>query len=444
MLALLLWMAAPSVEAAEIAAGMPLTEALLELQARGLKLVWSSAVVRPEMRVASAPQGDDLRSLLDQLLAPHGLAAEEAPGGSLVIAPAGPAGGGPALLRGSVRSRRGLAPVAGVSVLVLERGLEATTDREGRFEFAQVEPGAYTLEARRPGFIIEHREAVGVAAGGAVEVDFVLQPAPLSEEEITVQPSRISLLHDQPAAPLALSREEILTLPHLGGDVFRALGLLPGTASNDVTAQFHVRGGRRDEVLVLLDGQELYEAYHLKDFDNALSVVAASSLAKLDLSTGAFPSSRGDRMGAILDMSSIVPARPRRFRLSLSVLSAEADGSGAIGERLTWLVSARRGATDLAAGLFGKEENPSFGDLFGKVEHRLSDRQTMRANLLHSTDRLDFVEQRSGELRGLDTEYDSSYLWATHQAVLTDRLFVDTALSVSRVNRDRQIGRAHV
>src|SRR5688500_20134749 len=101
MLALLLWMAAPPVEAAEIAAGMPLTDALLELQARGLKLVWSSAVVRPEMRVVSPPHGADLRSLLEQLLTPHGLAAEEAPGGSLVVAPASRLAG-PALLRGSV------------------------------------------------------------------------------------------------------------------------------------------------------------------------------------------------------------------------------------------------------------------------------------------------------------------------------------------------------
>ena len=41
-------------------------------------------------------------------------------------------------------------------------------------------------------------------------------------------------------------------------------------------------------------------------------------------------------------------------------------------------------------------------------------------------------EVESGELRRLDTEYDSSYAWLTHQAVLSDQLFVDTALSTSR------------
>ena len=72
-------------EAKDFRAGMPLTEALLELQARGLKLVFSSAVVRAEMTVRSKPTSPDPRSILDELLAPHGLAVQEAPGGVLVV-----------------------------------------------------------------------------------------------------------------------------------------------------------------------------------------------------------------------------------------------------------------------------------------------------------------------------------------------------------------------
>ena len=86
-----------------------------------------------------------------------------------------------------------------------------------------------------------------------------------------MRPSRLSLLEERPASAFSMSRDDIDRLPHLGGDVFRAASLLPGTAANDVTAQLSVHGGRRDEVSILLDGQELYEAFHLKDYDNALS-----------------------------------------------------------------------------------------------------------------------------------------------------------------------------
>ena len=424
--------------AAEISAGMPLTEALLELQARGLKLVFSSRVVLPEMQVVAAPVATDLRSVLDEILAPHGLAVEEQQGGSLVVVPGQRSSARPTL-RGSVRSRLALAAVPGAAVSVVGTGVETSTDAEGRFEIAGLAPGTYTLEARRPGFVIDQRPGVVLAPGVGTDVELVLQPAPLAAEEITVHPSRISLLAEEPAAPFALSREEILSLPHLGGDVLRAVSLLPGTAANDVTAQFHVRGGRRDEVLVLLDGQELYEAYHLKDYDNALSVVPTSALARLDLTTGAFPSTYGDRMGAILDMSTLTPTEPRRFRFSVSVLDAQLETAGRRGGRLGWLVSARRGTTDLAGRVFGQED-PGYWDLFAKADDQLTPRQSVRANGLHAADRLGFVEETSGELRRLDTEYDSSYLWLTHQAVLTDQLFVDTSVSTSRIDRDRRGG----
>ena len=416
-------------------AGMPLTDALLELQARGLRLVFSSRVVGGDMRVQRAPGSRELRAMLEELLAPHGLTVEEESGGSLVIVPRkGPPP--PASVQGAVVSRHALIPLPGVSITLLERATEVVTGPDGRFRIDGVAAGAYTVQARRAGFVVE-RESVALPAGASVDMSFVLQPAPLTGEEVVVHPSRIAVLQEQPVAPFSLDRDEILRLPHVGDDVFRTLSLMPGTASNDVTAQFHVRGGRRDEVLVLLDGQELYDAYHLKDFDNALSVVAASGLASLDLTTGAFPSNYGDRMGGILDLTTLTPPEQKRFRLSVSLSDAQIESSGTLGERTAWLASARRGATDVVGKAFGQED-PVFWDLFAKVDYRLGAKQALRLNALYSADRLGFTERDGEELTRLDTEYDSSYAWLTHQAVFSNRLYVDTAVSSSRIGRDRR------
>jgi Ca-activated chloride channel homolog len=71
--------------------GLSLAEALADLQARGLRVIYSSDLVRPEMRVAAEPTAAWLHDVLEQLLAPHGLAARVGPGGSLLVVPGGPA-----------------------------------------------------------------------------------------------------------------------------------------------------------------------------------------------------------------------------------------------------------------------------------------------------------------------------------------------------------------
>ncbi len=353
-------------------AGLPLTEALLILRARGLEIVFTSRLVRPEMQVVAEPSGSDPRRLLDQILAPHGLRAMESAGGTLVVVPAAPA---PADAAGS--------------------------------------------------------------AGSAVHPDDSA-PMPYLREEIVVRSSRLSLLEQDPPAPLALSRADIDALPHLAGDLFRALSLLPGTAGNDFTAQLHVHGGRRDEVQVLLDGQELYEAHHLYDFDRALSIVEPGALSGAALSTGAFPARHGDRLSGVLDLTTGIPSDRREIRLSLSLVTAVASGSGTFrGDRGTWLATARRGSIDLASRLLGKED-PDFWDLYGKVGYRLGDRQSLRGHLLQAGDTLDFQEGVRGEHKAFDTDYDSSYLWLTHQALAGERLLAETTASWSGLDRDRR------
>ncbi|RPH53931.1 TonB-dependent receptor, partial [bacterium] len=160
-------------------------------------------------------------------------------------------------------------------------------------------------------------------------------------------------------------------------------------------------------------------------------------LSGASLSTGAFPASYGDRMSGVLDMTTTVPSGPRETSLSLSLLSAVAASGGSFrGGRGTWLASARRGSIDLASRLLGKED-PAFWDLFAKVENRLGDDGSLRAHLLRAGDTLDFQETKDGERKLFDTDYDSSYLWLTHQALLGSRLLVETLASAAELDRER-------
>lgn len=344
-------------------AGTPLAEALHDLRRQGLKIVFTSELVRPEMIVAEEPTAKEPRRILDELLAPHGLSAQDGPNGVVVVVP-------------------------------------------GRAGAGDEEPSL-----------------------------------PVVHEEMVVTPSRITLLREEPTAIFEFSREEIMTLPRLGDDLFRSLTLLPGTTANDFSAQFHIRGGRRDETQILLDGQELYESFHLPDFDNAVSVVAAETLSEADLVTGGFPAEYGDRMSGVLDMTTVTPSGRPRFRLGAGAPGGNAGASGTFGDaRGAWIVEARRGTTDIVGRLLDAED-PNYWDAFGKLDYRLDAANSLRVNVLHSGDRLGFEEasEEEGEddAERLRTAYDSSYAWSTHQAVLGDRLYVESAGSWAQIRQRR-------
>lgn len=273
--------------------GLSLEAALLDLRGRGLAIVFTSRVVTPDLVVVSEPDlADDPRSVLDEILKPHGLEVLEGPDGTLVVVPARNEGTGAGTVRGAVVGEPDAGPLERATVRETTTGAQATTDASGRFELGGLGPGLHTLEARAAGYLAA-RATVGVRSSPPPEVVFLLEPSTLVVEEVVVLPSRISLLVDAPTAELALERDQVQALPHLGDDIFRALSLLPGVATNDVTARIQVRGGRRDETEVLLDGEELHQAFHLRDYDDAASVVAPSTLASAQLSTGGFSAARG-------------------------------------------------------------------------------------------------------------------------------------------------------
>ena len=93
-------------------------------------------------------------------------------------------------------------------------------------------------------------------------------------KEITVTPGSFSFMDGAGPSAQIMTRRDIESVPQFGEDLFRAVNRLPGLSSGDISAHFSIRGGRHDETLILFDGLELYEPYHMKEFnEGALSIV---------------------------------------------------------------------------------------------------------------------------------------------------------------------------
>ncbi len=429
---------------------MTLEEALLALSRQGLDLLFTERLVRPEMRVEGEPAPGDAREILEELLRPHALAAREGAGGVLIVVPAVLE---VAAVKGTVRQWQGGRPLAGVEVRIAGTEHAAVSSDDGAFRIDGVAAGSHVLQASRAGFMVLQAE-IETRAGEEAEIVLELRPTPVTAEEIDVHAHRAGLLGEK-ISTLRLDRQVLLGLPRLGEDVLRPVTLLPGTAGNDVSARFHVRGGRADEVMIRLDGFEILEPYHLQDFNSALGIVSPDVVGDTELLTGAFPVRYGDRMSGVLDLTSREPGWRRRTELGLSVLFAEASSSGTPSSgRGHWLAAVRAGSLEPIAKLANEAENPSFSDAFGKLARTLAPGRSLRVNLLLADDRLDFTESL-GEVQTIEpgeepedeelpgqvrfrTHYFNGYAWVRHQAVLGRDVHVESTASISRVERDRR------
>ena len=172
--------------------------------------------------------------------------------------------------------------------------------------------------------------------------------------EVVVTPSHFKILEDEPETRQFLSRTEVEQMPHLADDLYRAVKRLPGTAGGDFSAQFNVRGGEQEELLVLLDGVELYEPFHLKDFQSVFSVIDSAAVGGVDLLTGGFPVQYGDRMSGVMDISVATPSEPVSTTLAISTMNAGVFSAGLFDEgEGSWLVSARAWYPDFLPNLVG-------------------------------------------------------------------------------------------
>jgi hypothetical protein len=330
------------------------------------------------------------------------------------------------------------------ALVQLSDGRGALSNENGRFILVNVPPGNYALAVTGLGWEPDTIRGIQVSAGitTPVEVRLTLRVIPLSA--LVVSPGTFVILDDTKSVALqTLTREQIETVPQVGEDVFRSLRRLPGVASGDISTRLHLRGGQDRETLILLDGMELYEPYHLKDFEGALGIVDINAIGGIDLHAGGFPVDFGDRAAGVFDMETRVPpTEGTRTTLGLSITNATVMSQGAFARgRGQWLFSARRGYMDIAFKLTDVDDDisPRYYDVFGKVKYQLGSRHLVSAHILQAGDDLEldpstFDDSQDG---ALETGWGNTYGWLNWQAFFSPRIRAQTVASAGRISRSR-------
>jgi hypothetical protein len=342
-------------------------------------------------------------------------------------------------LAGHVLSSADSQPIFGARVQVAGRLGELLTDQAGWFELS-LPGGTYDLTFHALGYAPRQLHGVQISAEPGEPLTVFMTPAPLRLSEIVVTPSTFGILEAQVVAvPQTRTLEELTTYPHFGEDLYRAVNRLPGIATHDIKAKLHIRGSPDDQVLQTLDGLELYEPFHLKDVDGALSIIDVESVSDVELSTGGFTAEYGDKLAGVFAMNTTTPP-PDRMRttlgMSLMNLTFKNEGSFAGGTG-TWLASARRGYLDFLLKLMDDSStiSPTYYDAFTKIQYQLGSNHLISGHLLYAGDK--WRGEDDDDWTSVVSSWSSTYAWLNWDAQFSNALSATTIWSIGRLRRHR-------
>lgn len=215
---------------------------------------------------------------------------------TLLLGAAVTALGQPAAIRGRVIDKKTGEALPGVNISVPGTYKGAVSDINGAYEIQGLAPGDYDLKASIIGYTVQVRTGIRVQQGRTTQADFALETTVLAlGQSIEVIGKKPLFEADVTASQQRVSSEEIQqkVVENVNDLVGEQLGVV--VQDNKI----HIRGGRADESLYIVDGQSVKDP--LSGYSNTLYVNAAS-VKELKVITGGFDAEYGQAMSGVVDI----------------------------------------------------------------------------------------------------------------------------------------------
>jgi outer membrane receptor protein involved in Fe transport len=237
------------------------------------------------------------------------------------------------------------------------------------------------------------------------------------------------------ASARRLAAAELANAPNLASDLMRSTLRLPGISSVGISAKPYIRGGLKDELLILQDGIELLEPFHLADYHSAYSTLDYHTVEAVDFYTGGFPSRYGNRMSGVMDISNDWSDPDYHSNLGVSSFAAFINTRNSLpGNRDgSWALSYRRGdLSDLTDYIESRSGDPEYQDGSARLDLGIGGTARLNAGLVYSEDDIKFADL--GE--SASSRIDSWYGWVQLEHRFTEQL--QTRISLSAVDFQRE------
>ncbi|MGB9909855.1 MAG: TonB-dependent receptor [Candidatus Hydrothermia bacterium] len=181
------------------------------------------------------------------------------------------------------------------SVIIKGTKLGTSTDLDGYFYFTKIQPGDYVLSASMVGYKPQEIK-VTIKGNETREVNFYLQEEVFKVEEIVTIGERPVLEKEVAASKTVVSREKLDVIPT--EDVKGILEKQAGFQGQGT--DIHVRGGRSNELMVMIDGLPIKDQLSGSSFGLYIPI---SAIEELEALTGGFNAEYGQAMSGVVNIT---------------------------------------------------------------------------------------------------------------------------------------------
>lgn len=181
-------------------------------------------------------------------------------------------------------------PVIGAAVMIEGTTLGAAADVNGEYYILNVSPGEATLRVTAIGYAPRTLQGLRVTSDQTTNANFELSVEALTSGEVVITAERKLIENDRTFATSTVGSSDIQALPvtNLGQVVEIQAGVVDG----------HFRGGRSNEVMYLVDGISVTDAY-----DNSQGTqVDDNVVQELQVISGTFNAEYGQAMSGVVNI----------------------------------------------------------------------------------------------------------------------------------------------
>lgn len=283
------------------------------------------------------------------------------------------------VIKGRVTNKINREPIAFASVLLEGTDKGVVTDDNGDYEFTGLMPGLYNIRVSYLGFSDVSAFEIQVTNSKPAEVNLEMEENAQALQEVVVKSPPFRKTEESPVSLRTIGVAEIMRNPGGNRDISRVVQTLPGvTAPSSFRNDLIIRGGGPNENRFFLDDVEVPVINHFATqgaSGGPVGIINVNFIQEVDFYSSAFPANRGNATSSVFNFRQRDGRDDRiggTFMVSATDIGTTLEGP--IGEKTTFLLSARRSYLQFLFKAIGLPFLPTFNGFQAKVKTKIDER----------------------------------------------------------------------